>query len=162
MKTRLILFLSLLFCVTICFTACDKGDAIQIDFEKHIIGTWEYEKTSFIANSVEYFFEDLSKLIDTADVEEDPEQMAYSEMKIIFNENHEGEIFFDGSEDSASITWELIDDDKIKITVKSNPHYILTFVRFGNSIYFELSSDNSGINADYKAIDASRTYLSKS
>ena len=161
MKTRLIKFLSLLFCVTICFTACDKGDKILTDFERHIVGDWKYETVGFIIEGQEVSLEQFAKLIDIpegAEIDFD-EEMPYGELSISFNDNHEGKISFDNSGDNALFTWKLIEDNQVKITDKSNPMNTMIFVKSGNSIYFEVTPEN--IDVDTEIFEALRTYLKK-
>ncbi|WP_372640080.1 hypothetical protein [Ancylomarina sp.] len=163
MKTRLIKFLSLLFCVTICFTACDKGEVTLTDFEQHIVGDWKYETVGFIIEGQEVSLEQFVKLFgipDGAEAEFD-EEMIFGELSISFNDNHEGKVYSDNSEDSDSFTWKLIADNQVKITDKSNPMNTMIFVESGNSIYFEVDAEELGLDDDDQLFEMMRTYLKK-
>ncbi len=163
MKTRLKTFLSLLFCLTICFTACDKDDVTLSDFEQHIVGNWQYETVGFIIEGQEVSLEQFAKLIDMPEGAEldFEEEMSLGEFSISFNDNHEGNIIYDNDEDNILITWKLIEDNKVKITDQSNPLHTMIFIRSGNSIYFEVSAEDFGIEADEQLFEMMRIYLKK-
>jgi len=163
MRTSLMKFLSLLFCVTICFTACDKDDVTLTDFEQHIVGDWKYETVGFIIEGQEVPLEQFAKLIDMPEGAEFDfeEEMSLGEFSISFNDNHEGNITSDIDEDNALFTWKLIDDTQVKITDKSNPNNTMIFVRSGNSIYFEVSAEDFGFDDDNQLFNMMRIYLKK-
>lgn len=163
MKTRLIKLLSLLFCVTICFTACDKDEVTLTDFEQHIVGDWNYETVGFIIAGQELSLEQFAKLAGIPEGEEVDfdEEMPFGELSVSFNDNHEGQIYFDNSEDNTLITWELIEDNQVEITDKSDPMNTLIFIKSGNSIYFEVGAEEFGLEADDQLFDMMRTYLVK-
>lgn len=162
MKTRLKTFLSLLFCLTICFTACDKDDVTLSDFEQHIVGNWQYKTVGFIIEGQELSIEQFAKLFNLPEGSEleFEEEMSLGEISISFDENHEGSIIYD-DDDNALITWKLIDDDRVEITDKSNPNNKMIFVRSGNSIYFDVSAEDFGFEADNEMFETMRIYLKK-
>lgn len=166
MKTKLSNILGLLFCALVMFSSCDKDDgSTMTNFEKEIIGSWEYEKTSFISDGQELSLEELLqiyKLLAGTEVEI-PDAAIFSKTKLVFTEDHHGDITFE--DDMLQFDWKLIGEDQIKITDKSDPENTITLIRVAkNSIYFDVEVDNfddEEADLELELFESVRTYLVK-